>query len=47
LLEAPSTGTTIVRQLLDRYEVEEDTCKAEVQQFLAMLEAKKMLLIEE
>ena len=46
LLAAPSTGTTIVRQLLDRYEVEEDTCKAEVQQFLAMLEAKKMLLIE-
>ena len=46
LLAAPRTGTMIVRELLDRYDVEESACTAQVQQFLTMLEDKKMLLIE-
>ena len=47
LLQAPSTADALVGQLLDRYEVDAATCSTEVKQFLALLESKKMLVIEE
>lgn len=47
LLQAPSTADALVSQLLDRYEVDAATCNTEVKQFLALLESKKMLVIEE
>ncbi len=47
LLETPSTAHKIVGQLLERYEIDEATCSAQVHGFLSALEAKKMLLIEE
>lgn len=46
LLSAPLTAEAIVAQLLERYEIDQTTCAAEVGQFLSTLEAKKMLLVE-
>lgn len=47
LLETPSTTDQIVTQLLERYEIDEATCRTEVSAFLDAIEAKKMLLIEQ
>jgi len=47
LLETPSTTDQIVTKLLERYEIDEATCRIELSAFLDAIEAKKMLLIEQ
>lgn len=47
LLENPLTLEALVEHLLGVYAVDPAVCIAEVDQFLSLLQAKKMLLIEE
>ncbi|NDJ10006.1 MAG: PqqD family protein [Acidobacteriia bacterium] len=43
LLEHPTTQAALIAQLLDEYEVTEETCGAEVEAFLAELRHHKLL----
>jgi hypothetical protein len=47
LLENPLTLEALVEHLMGVYAVDPSVCNAEVDQFLSLLKAKKMLLIEE
>jgi Coenzyme PQQ synthesis protein D (PqqD) len=45
LLQQPQTVATLVRLLLDRYEVTEEQCRNEVEPFLQELDKRKMLTL--
>lgn len=45
LLETPHTVDTLCEALLDRFEVTEETCRAEVADFLTRMQDEKMITI--